>query len=148
VQAKDAFVNAVNEYEKAYKTANIPAQFYPDLGQAFIEYNKYILYISENDTQNSNQVLSTIKPLIGGIFDTGNSLEQSVSSVLQQNSSLDTLMSASGKQEQLVAWQERIEQAINDQQTIINILAPSADATKLVLITKTIDQKSGATMYS
>lgn len=148
VDAKNSFMNAVDEYFLAFKAANIPAAYYPSLGQAFILYNKYIFYMLSSDAQSSNQVLSVIEPLIGGFFDIGNSLEQSVSSVLKQlDASLDTLITTSGKQQNFISWQARMEQALNDQQMVINTIAPNTDPSKLQLITKSVDQKSETISY-
>src|SRR5262249_15416547 len=140
--------NAVEEYAAAYKKAQIPAQFYPSIGLALIYYTNYVMYMSQQNTQNSKNSLAVVQPLIIDFFNQGIALQQTVTSALQNSTaSLEMLQSALESQENLIAWQAYIDQVVYKQTIVVQEILPTLDPASVQLITKNI-LTSGATIFS
>ncbi len=139
-QIRADYVKAIDEYALAFGT-HVPESYYPALGTALIRYHSYVLSMVENDEKQAELVLKSIDELIVPFFQTVESLVAAV-----DNNSL--LTSSSGNQEEVLRWQQRFDQALVQQEDVLDELAQNIalDQRKvLLLLEKTVDAQEAIT---
>jgi hypothetical protein len=140
-EAKDAFINAANNYAVEYKKY-VPDSYYPDLGVTMIKYQHYIMNASEN--ADNSALLKEIEQLIGPFFDAAQKLIDST----QNPSSL--ILTATMDQEKIIAWNSNMDQAVNQQEVILDSVGQSLNNQQVqgVLLFKKDVDKDGNITYT
>lgn len=137
---KTEYLKAIDEYATAYSN-NVPAAFYPAIGTALIKYHTYVLLMLENDEKQVEAVSKSIDDLIMPFFDT---LELLVAAV--NNTSLIT--SSSDNQYKVLEWQQRFDQALMQQEDVLDEVAQTMTSEQrklLLLLDKTTDALGAVT---
>ncbi|HVT62123.1 MAG TPA: hypothetical protein VHD33_01385, partial [Legionellaceae bacterium] len=137
---KTDYLKAIDEYAAAYN-ANVPASFYPAMGTALIKYHTYVLFMLENDEKQVEALSKNIDDLIMPFFDTVESLVAAVN-----NTSLIT--SSSENQYKVLQWQQRFDQALMQQEDVLNELTQTMTPEQrklLLLLDKTTDAQGAVT---
>ena len=132
-----AYLKAIDEYATAY-ASHVPDQFYPQLGTALIRYHAYVLSAIENNEQEMQTELKTLEDLLLPFFSTAQSLIAAVDS-----SSL--IQSSSSNQMKVLAWQDRFDQALIQQDDVLHELASESLSVEqqkaLYLLEKKVDDQ-------
>ncbi len=110
IEAKAAFINAVNEYAENYKkyvTVN------PELGLAMLWYQQFILRINDNEEEEAVALKQKIDKLLEVSY---GDIQGLLSAIVNQANLLTT---ATIDQEKVIIWAEQIDQALDQQKNIL-----------------------------
>ncbi len=127
----------ISEYAQAYEQ-NVPEKYYPSLGSALIYYRSYLFNEQKKDSEHQAMIVKKIDELLHSYF----SIAQDA---LKQSANVDLVTSGTDNQAHIVAWMNKFDQALTEQQGILNeygITDPSLEFLK-----KNIDTKNNTITY-
>ena len=134
---RDIYLKAIDDYATAY-ALHVPDQFYPQLGTALIRYHAYVLNVLENNEQAVQAELKKIEDLVLPFFATAQALIAAVDST-------SLIQSSSGNQMKVLAWQNRFEQALLQQEDVLHELTSSVlsdeQSKELHILEKKVDEQ-------
>lgn len=109
IEAKSAFINALQEYVENYKKYGPP---HSELSLAMIRYQRLMLHLNDNEAEAATNDMHEIMQLLEGSF----AYIQGLITAVANQTNLHT--TATTDQVQIISWTERADQAIDQQKNI------------------------------